>query len=184
MIWPPNMNPRRAIPAGLVLAATVSWFVKSDDLLKWTLLGLGIYLILMAHNALSWLLGRLERRQGGRGREPAGMPGFSLAGTMITMAPHMAAKQEKTLEELDQVLIVTTDQGPFTSDVFLTLMFRNGTEWRVASNNPCYQEFYDTLALSLPLDQGQALLAMLSTDNAIFPLWKREMASNASSGPD
>ena len=71
---------------------------------------------------------------------------------------------------------MTTDQGPFVCDVFLVLRFRDGTAWQIASESPCYKDFYDALSKSLPLDQEQALQAMFSTDNALFPLWERKDA--------
>lgn len=167
----------RVIPASLVLVIAASWLADLRFAIPLALVVLAYYIIWRISTVVLKSSYARERR-----RELAEMPGFSLEGTRITMASHKAAEQEKTLEELDHVLIATTDQGPFTSDLFLVLLFRNGTEWHIASDNPCYQKFYEALGKSLPLDHEQALLAMSSTTNAIFPLWKRENASNVPSG--
>lgn len=82
--------------------------------------------------------------------------------------------REKSLDDLDHVLMLTTDQGPFVCDMFLILVFHDGAEWRVPGENPCYREFFDALGKALPLDDEQVLLAAVSIADSTFSLWERE----------
>lgn len=156
------------IPASLAPVIAASWFAGSKLVMWAGLMGLAYYVIWRVVAAAQKSLYERKRR-----RELADMPEFSLQGGAITMVPHGAAEQAKPLDELDRVLIQTTDQGPFVCDRFLLLSFHDDAVWNVQADNPCYGAFYGALSEALPLDQEKALLAALSTDNCLLALWER-----------
>ena len=162
------MKLKHIIFAGFALALIISWLAKHTTGFKLSLTGIAFSLVWLACHAAAEFFSRMRRR-----RELERMPVFSLGETALTMIEKGKAAKEKPLEELERVLLLTTDPGPFVCDVFLVLLFHDGTEWRIASENPGYADFYRVLSERLPLDSQQALQAMFSTDNAVFPLWKR-----------
>lgn len=165
------MKLKQLIPLFLFAAAfAVSWGMKSDGAFKICLLLLVAYLFRRLGTAVSGAVYARSRR-----RELERMPVFSLEGMTLRMVPHKGTAQEKSLGDVVQVDIVTTDMGPFVCDRILVLEFKDDeeAEWRVAADNPCYPEFYAALGKSLPLDEEQALFAALSTADMQFTLWKR-----------
>ena len=165
------MNLNRLIPVALVAALATSWLVKSGIGFALSLSALFVCLAWNLSTAISRTASRRARR-----KELERMPVFSIQGSTLRMRPHNGPELEALIDDLDRVLILTTDQGPFVCDSFLTLWFRNGEEWRVALEYPCYQTFYDALSERLPLDAEQTLMAAFSTNNAVFPLWERKEA--------
>jgi hypothetical protein len=147
--------------------------LKSND---W--FGVGILLLLFYLFYMGWM--KIERavQKFRRQRELARMPQFSLSGEMLRLEEKNTATQEKSLNELDRVLVITTDQGPFICDNFLTLVFHDGSQWSIPLENPSHPNFYAALGKALPLDHEQALLAACSTANGAFSLWVREGIAN------
>lgn len=165
------MKLHRIILVFLLLAASISWLVKSNDGFKISLAGLFVFFVWRLYGtAAKAISGRLRQRELDR------MPVYSAHGATLRRTEKGAIAEEKPLGELDRVLIVTTDQGPFVCDMFLTLLFQDGAEWRVPLENPSYQDFYEALGKNLPLDAEQTIMASCSTACANFPLWEREKA--------
>jgi hypothetical protein len=78
-----------------------------------------------------------------------------------------------TWDELQEVLIVTTDQGPFAEDVFWVLS-GNGRGCAIASEAQGMKELLPRL-LELPgFDNTAVIRAMGSAENARFLCWKRQ----------
>ena len=117
-----------------------------------------VYLSWIGTTKLMLLVNVLQRR-----RESDRMPKFSLHGNMLRMTGRKTAAQEKSLDELDRVRLITTSRGPYVCDRFLTLEFHDGSEWSVPLDTPSRQSFYDALGKALPLDHEQALFAAFST---------------------
>lgn len=165
------MKLHRIVLVSLLLAAFLSWLAKSDDGFKLSLTGLALYFVWRVYDAVAEAMSRMSNQ---RKRDRA--PVYSVRETTLRRTEKGTVPQEKLQDELDRVLIVTTDQGPFVCDMFLTLQFQDGAEWRIALENPCYPDFYEALSKNLPLDADQTLLAACSTDRALFLLWEREKA--------
>lgn len=156
----------------LLLATFMSWLSESGVGFKMGLTGLVIYLVWRGYEAAVKALSRTLRQ-----RKLDRMPVYSAHKTMLKRTEKGAATQEKPLAELDRVLIMTTDLGPFICDTFLVLLFQDGVEWRVPLENSSYLNFYEALGENLPLDAEQALMGAFSTDCALFPLWERKKAA-------
>jgi hypothetical protein len=83
-------------------------------------------------------------------------------------------------DDLHEVVIVTTDQGPFQEDVFIFLILADGTS---GCTVPHAAEGGDALFARLQklpgFDHETAVRAMTSTSNAKFPCWKRGVAADS-----
>jgi len=75
--------------------------------------------------------------------------------------------------DLQQVSIVTTDEGPFSADVWLVLKGLAGTI-RVPQGNPGYDSVYDHVSGLEGFDYQGVIDAMMSTENNEFILWKKQ----------
>ena len=75
-------------------------------------------------------------------------------------------------DEINEIGIVTTDEGPFLPDLWLLL---------IGDNNGCsipqgavgYQELYDRISQFPGFDFQAVIEASMCTDNARFTCWKR-----------
>ena len=80
-------------------------------------------------------------------------------------------KEKYHPENLQKISILTRDTSPFIADdVALALFFTNAT-LVLPSEHFCYQEIYDSLSASLPLDYAKIIKAMSCTENAEFIIW-------------
>ena len=75
--------------------------------------------------------------------------------------------------DLQQVSIVTTDEGPFSADVWLVLKGQAGTI-RVPQGNPGYDIVYDHVSGLEGFNYQGVIDAMMSTENNEFILWKKQ----------
>jgi hypothetical protein len=76
-------------------------------------------------------------------------------------------------DQLAEVQIVTTDQGPFTDDVFWLLIGEDGEGCAVPSEAPAAKELLERLQELSGFDNEAVIKAMGSTSNARFHVWKR-----------
>ncbi len=74
-------------------------------------------------------------------------------------------------EEMDLILIETTDQGPFVEDCFY-LLLKGESFWRIPNSNA--GEVFAWLGSSDKIDWMQSVLASCSVENATFVLWRKE----------
>ena len=76
--------------------------------------------------------------------------------------------------ELNEVLIVTNDQGPFFDDAHWLLMNEDKTKGVAISNDATgFNELLTKLQTLPNFDNQQVIIAMGCTDNATFHIWKR-----------
>ena len=81
--------------------------------------------------------------------------------------------------EVEQVLIVTTDLGPFEDDMCLVIRIDSETTIIIMSEHPCYKSFlFDELPTIISVDYEQIIKASQCTENAVFPIYKREQTAN------
>lgn len=77
--------------------------------------------------------------------------------------------------EVEQVLIITTDLGPFEDDMCLSIRIDSETAIFIMSAHPCYESFlFDELSTIVGIDYEQIIKASQCTENAVFPIYKRE----------
>jgi hypothetical protein len=77
-----------------------------------------------------------------------------------------------TWEELQEVFIITTDEGPYVEDVYWMLS-GNGRGCAIASGADGMKELVPRLQQLPGFDNAAVVQAMGSTLNARFPCWKR-----------
>ncbi len=171
------MMSRWILPLALMLCLVGSWILKSNDGLKLSLIGFAVYGLFLLISGAITKLSQIKRRW-----ELAQMPVFSANGTILTMSLADGTRQERPLDELLRILILTTDQGPFVCDLFLLLVFQDGTEWNIPAENPSHPVFYKALGRALPLNDEQSILASCSTVNGLFPLWETERIPHNTTG--
>ncbi|TDF42266.1 hypothetical protein EYS14_05410 [Alteromonadaceae bacterium M269] len=76
--------------------------------------------------------------------------------------------------ELNEVLIVTNDHGPFFDDAHWLLMNKDKTKGVAISNDATgFNELLTKLQTLPNFDNQQVIIAMGCTDNATFNIWKR-----------
>jgi hypothetical protein len=77
--------------------------------------------------------------------------------------------------DLEEVGILTTDEGPFADDVIWMLLGKNGTGCAVPSDTEGMGELLSRLQQLPEFDNEAVVKAMGSTDNAKFVCWKRAL---------
>ena len=75
-------------------------------------------------------------------------------------------------EDLREVVIVTTDEGPFVDDVFWMLVGDHGG-CAVPSESTGFEALMGRLQRLPGFDNDAVIRAMMSTDNASFVCWRR-----------
>ena len=80
--------------------------------------------------------------------------------------------EEVAWEDLVEVQIVTTDEGPFVDDVFFLLVGREGGV-AVPQGAPGSEPLLDRLQKLPNFDNGLVIQAMMSTENRRFVCWKK-----------
>lgn len=116
-----------------------------------------------------WLFRRKQVRL-----EPESRWTVAIDQASITVTDPSGQRKDVATDELSGVLIETNDSGPWGADLWWLLF---GDDDRVACMFPQgatgESEAIDYL-MSLPaFDHQEMTLAMRSTDNAVFPVWRR-----------
>jgi hypothetical protein len=81
--------------------------------------------------------------------------------------------EEVRWEDLTEVRIVTTAEGPFVEDVFWLLVRADGNGVAVPGE-AATDDLLDRLQALPGFDNEQMILAMNSTDEAQFTCWRRD----------
>lgn len=77
------------------------------------------------------------------------------------------------IDTINDISIFTTDEGPFIDDVFLAIKFETKVIV-VPSEHPLYSAFlFDELGKKIKIDYEQIIKSSMSTDNAVFVLYKK-----------
>lgn len=78
------------------------------------------------------------------------------------------------LSEIEEVIIITNDLGPFYDDMCLAIKMDGETAIFIMSEHPMYQAFlFDQLGKAVVIDYNKIIEASLCTENNIFVLYKR-----------
>jgi hypothetical protein len=78
--------------------------------------------------------------------------------------------------DLEEIDFMTTDEGPFAPDLFLKLT-GGGTSCVIPSGTAGYDAVFGIVSEYEGFDATASLLAMGSTENALFKVWERKPAS-------
>lgn len=84
--------------------------------------------------------------------------------------------QEVAWDELQEVSILTTDEGPFVEDVYFVLAGSKGS-CVIPQEAEGSQDLLKRLQELPGFDNGAFISAMASTDKARFVCWRRDSAS-------
>lgn len=79
------------------------------------------------------------------------------------------------IDELDEIGVQTTDQGPFIEDVFW-LLKRGQMRIRIGDPHPVFKELMDGFSALEDFDWELFANAMCCTENRYFVCWKRKSA--------
>ena len=118
-----------------------------------------------------WLKSLLPSRSGNRA-----LPTLSLDDSAVRCQWPDGRRQEVAWEGLQEVSIVTTDEGPFVEDVFFVLAGSEGT-CVVPQGTEGSQELLQRLQELPGFDNEAFLSSMTSTDNARFVCWRCDSAA-------
>lgn len=88
------------------------------------------------------------------------------------VSPEGGAEEVKW-DDLTEVRIVTTDEGPIGADVYWLLAGSDGTGVAVRGESVAH-DLLDRLQALPGFDNEQMILAMASTDEAQFVCWQRD----------
>ncbi|GAA3582118.1 hypothetical protein [Snuella lapsa] len=117
------------------------------------------------------LLDRLFKKKEVR-KQPEDYYDISITDDYV-MVEHPKRDIEKiNWDEIQEISIVTTDEGPFLPDVWLMLM-GNDKGCSMPQGAPKYDEVYDIVSKYDGFDFEEVIKAATSTDNAKFELWKK-----------
>ena len=81
--------------------------------------------------------------------------------------------EEVAWDDLVEVQIVVTDEGPFVDDVFFLLAARDGSGVCVPQGAPGSETLLERLQKLPNFDNGEVIRAMACSENARFVCWKK-----------
>ena len=79
-------------------------------------------------------------------------------------------------EEIEAVMLITTDKGPFYDDMCLAVRIDSETAVFVMSEHPQFRVFlFDELKTLVTIDYNKVIEASACIENNIFFLYKRDL---------
>ena len=79
-----------------------------------------------------------------------------------------------SIDEVEKIVILTTDMGPFYDDMGLAVDVGNDTAIFIMSEHRCYKTFlFDQIAKVFPIDYQKIIDASICTENNIFEIYKK-----------
>lgn len=117
------------------------------------------------------LLDRLFKKKEER-KQPEDYYDISITDEYVKVEHPKRNIEEIKWNEIEEISIVTTDEGPFLPDVWLMLI-GNGKGCSMPQGAPKYEEVYDIVSKYEGFNFEEAIKAATSTDNAKFQLWKK-----------
>ena len=121
---------------------------------------------------LSKLILRFFRRSKGRDR-------VRFTDDTVTRIRSDGVEETIRWDDLDQIAILTTDEGPWREDVFVLLIASDGKSGcAVPQSSDGCERLLERLQKFPGFDNEAVIKAMGSTSNAKFVCWKRSAASN------
>lgn len=106
--------------------------------------------------------------------QPEGRWVVALRENAISVRDHLGQSRSVSVSDLSGVAIETNDSGPLGADVWWLLF---GAEDQLACAYPqgaTGEQAVVALLMRLPaFDHSEMIKAMASTENAVFPVWRR-----------
>lgn len=81
--------------------------------------------------------------------------------------------EQINLADINEIGIVTTDEGPYLPDVWMVLMGEK-SGCSLPQGAPKFDDVYDIVSKFEGFDYDEVINAMGSADNASFTIWKKE----------
>ena len=79
------------------------------------------------------------------------------------------------LDDVIEIVILTTDVGPMYDDMGLAVNVGNDTAIFIMSEHRCYKDFlFNQIAKVFPIDYEKIIEASTCIENRVFPIYKRE----------
>jgi len=100
--------------------------------------------------------------------------GLIFSNDVFTYEDGALGKTDFSIDLLQEIAIITTDQGPVMDDVAMAFFFQE-TVLFLPSGHKCYQNVYDAVSGRLSLDYKEIIKAMGCAENAVFSIWKKNM---------
>ncbi len=97
---------------------------------------------------------------------------YRLDGQIITVKRPFRKRVFVRLDELDEIGVETTDQGPFVEDVFWILK-QGAMRIRIGDPHPIFKELLERFSKLDDFDWRPFIEAMSCTDNRYFTCWRR-----------
>jgi len=97
---------------------------------------------------------------------------YWLSGQAITIKRPFRKSVSVSIDELDEIGVETTDQGPFVEDVFWILK-RGELCIRIGDPHPIFKMLMDRFGLLEGFDWQPFVDAMSCSDNRYFMCWRR-----------
>jgi len=97
---------------------------------------------------------------------------YWLNGQTITIKRPFRKSVSVSIDELDEIGVETTDQGPFVEDVFWILK-RGELRIRIGDPHPIFKMLMDRFGLLEGFDWQPFVDAMSCSDNRYFMCWRR-----------
>lgn len=98
---------------------------------------------------------------------------YSLFGQTITETRPLGRKVSVRIDELDEIGVETTDQGPFIEDVYWILK-QGDVSIRIPQPHPIFEMLMDRLGSLEGFDWKPFNEAMCCTDNRYFLCWRKQ----------
>jgi hypothetical protein len=84
------------------------------------------------------------------------------------------SEEKVAWEDLQEVSVMTTDQGPFADDVYFVLLGASGSGCVIPQSTPESGAVLERLQQLPGFDNEAFIRALGSTENATFTCWKRK----------
>lgn len=142
-----------------------------DNPLIWSTLSREAIYMITSKQLDAWLTEWLLQRPLGALSAPFRTE-YWLDAQTLTIIPPFRDRFAVRIDELDEIGIETTDQGPFVEDVFWILK-QGPARVRIGEPHPVFKELMDSFGSLEGFDWESFAEAMSCTENRYFPCWTR-----------
>lgn len=101
---------------------------------------------------------------------------YRLDGHTLTVTRPFRRRMTLPLDDLDEIGLETTDEGPFVEDVYLILQ-RGATRIRIGEPHPVFAQLLEHFQSLEGFDWNAVIEAMACTECCYFTCWKRAETS-------
>jgi hypothetical protein len=106
-------------------------------------------------------------------QKPEDLFTVTVTDTSVTVEHPQRKTESVDWDDIQAILLVNTDQGPWQPDVWLTLVGKN-SGCLIPQGSKGFDEVYDIVSKYPDFDFGNAIKSAACAENAEFLLWKRK----------